>query len=56
MEGWETLARVREEEEISWYRGLMEGSMDPTSKEILREILESEEQHALELGGKWMSA
>jgi rubrerythrin len=56
LKGWEGLARVREEEEVSWYAQVIEGGVDPQSRVILQEILDSEQRHAQELGGKWMSA
>jgi rubrerythrin len=56
LEGWEEVARAREEVEVEWYRGLISEEVDPTSGRIFREILESEEQHARELAGKWISA
>jgi rubrerythrin len=53
---WERMARSREEGEVTWYRSMLERPMDPTTEALLREILEAEEHHARELGGKWMSA
>ena len=53
---WESVARSREEREVDWYRGVLEKGLDATSEVLVREILESEEHHARELGGKWMSA
>jgi rubrerythrin len=53
---WESVARFREEREVDWYRGVLERGLDATSEVLVREILESEEHHARELGGKWMSA
>lgn len=56
LEDWEAEARVREGEEVSWYREALEGGLDSETEALLREILESEEHHARDLGGKWMSA
>ena len=56
LEEWEAEARRREEEEVTWYRDLLAGDMDPVTRGILEEILESEEHHRRELGGKWMPA
>lgn len=57
LDGWEAEARRREEGEIAFYRGLLEGGGWPSPTEaVLREILAAEEHHAKELGGKWMSA
>jgi rubrerythrin len=53
---WETVARAREEGEISWYGKALEGPIDSVTEALFREILESEEHHSRELGGKWMSA
>jgi hypothetical protein len=53
---WEAVARAREEGEISWYGKALEGSIDSVTEALFREILESEEHHSRELGGKWMSA
>jgi rubrerythrin len=53
---WEAVARSREEREVDWYRGVLERGLDAASEVLIREILESEEHHARELGGKWMSA
>jgi len=56
QEEWEGVARSREESEVEWYRGALEGPLDSTTEDLLQEILESEEHHCRELGGKWMSA
>ncbi len=53
---WESVARSREEGEVDWYRGVLEKELDAATEVLVREILESEEHHARELGGKWMSA
>ena len=53
---WEVEARRREEQEVTWYQQLLAGELDPVTRGILREILESEEHHRQELGGKWMPA
>jgi len=53
---WERVARAREEGEVGWYRRAVEGPTDPGTQALLQEILDSEEHHARELGGKWMSA
>jgi rubrerythrin len=55
-ESWEDAAREREAEEVAWYRKALEESLDQETTALLREILESEEHHSRELGGKWMSA
>jgi rubrerythrin len=56
LEGWEAVAKAREDDEVSWYEHLMEKGGDPPSMEVFREILESEKRHARDLAGKWMSA
>lgn len=56
LEAWEAEARSREEAELAWYRGVLEESVDADTRDVLREIRESEEHHARELAGKWMSA
>lgn len=56
LDSWEEEARGREEAEVAWYRGALEEALDPETGEMLSEILESEEHHAAELDGKWMSA
>ena len=53
---WEVEARRREEEEVTWYQELLAGEVDPVTRGILGEILESEKHHQQELGGKWMPA
>jgi rubrerythrin len=56
LEGWEPAARAREREEISWYEAALATPMDPLTREVIAEILESERRHHAELRGKWMSA
>jgi len=53
---WQGVARRREGEEVAWYRELVDGSLDASTRALVREILESEEKHARELAGKWMLA
>lgn len=53
---WEETARVREEGEVTWYKQVISRSKDPVTGAVLREVLESEEHHLRELGGKWMPA
>lgn len=54
---WTAGARLREEGEIARYEALLDQFReDPAMSAILREILDSERQHARSLGGKWMSA
>jgi rubrerythrin len=56
LEGWETLARRRESDEISWYEDALSEAIDAATRAALLEILESERHHHEELRGKWMSA
>ena len=53
---WEGEARRREDAEVTWYQEQLAGDMDPITRGILGEILESEKHHRRELGGKWMPA
>jgi rubrerythrin len=53
---WEDVARAREEAEVAWYQARLVETLDPDTRELLQEILDSEEHHSRELGGKWMSA
>ena len=57
LERWEEEARRREVEEVAFYAEA-EGDplLDARTRELFREIRESEEHHRRELGGKWMSA
>ncbi len=57
LDGWEGPARDREAREIAFYREwVAAGVEDDVTLAIVNEILESEEHHHRELGGKWMSA
>ena len=56
LQGWEVEARRREEEEVDWYEGLLAEAMDGPTRELFTEILDSEQHHARDLGGKWMPA
>jgi len=53
---WEEEARRREEDEMEWYREALRLELDPDTRSLLQEIMESERHHAEDLGGKWMSA
>ena len=55
-EEWETHARTREEMEIGLYEKLSALPTDEPTAALLREILETERNHARELGGKWTPA
>ena len=56
LDQWEAVARRREGEEVEWYREFLDRRLDEPTRALVREILESEEKHARELAGKWMSA
>jgi rubrerythrin len=53
---WAELVREREQGEIRRYQALLQADFDSATKTLLAEILEVEEHHVLELGGKWMMA
>jgi len=56
LDEWESVALRLEQAEIDRYRAALEIDLDPASRSLIQEILESEIHHARELGGKWMSA
>lgn len=56
LDGWEDVARRREEEEVAWYQETVKVVADEETVVTLREILDSELHHREELGGKWMPA
>ncbi|MDH5758158.1 MAG: hypothetical protein OEZ65_01125 [Gemmatimonadota bacterium] len=53
---WEVVARERESAEVEWYRKAVEETADRATRDVLEDILVSEEHHRDELSGKWMSA
>ena len=55
-EGWEGVARRREEAEILRYETLAAAMVDRQTRALAEEILEVERNHARELGGKWTMA
>lgn len=56
LESWEREARSREKGEIDWYVARLKEDMDPATRRLMKEILDSERAHERELAGKWMSA
>ena len=57
LERWEEEARSREDDEVAFYaEAELNPLLDSRTRELFREIRESEEHHRRELGGKWMSA
>lgn len=57
LDTWEPAAREREAGEVAYYRAWLEaGEEDAETRDLVQEILESEEHHHRDLGGKWMPA
>jgi rubrerythrin len=56
MDGWEGAASLREDAEVERYEALLAEEMDPATRALVQEILETERHHAAELGGKWTTA
>lgn len=55
--GWREVIAARELQEIERYQEALSASeVDETTRALLRGILEVEEHHASELGGKWTMA
>jgi rubrerythrin len=56
MDAWEAPARAREAAEVQRYERLLTGALDPDTRALIEEILDTERHHAAELGGKWTTA
>lgn len=56
LEGWEPHVRLREEAEKSRYLRILEEELDLDTRQLVESILEVEEHHLAELGGKWTMA
>ena len=56
LEGWLEVAREREKAEVRWYEEALSEPLDPETRRVLEEILESERHHRRDVGGKWMPA
>ena len=56
MDGWEAAASLREDAEVRRYEALLAAEMDPDTRGLVQEILDTERHHAAELGGKWTMA
>jgi rubrerythrin len=56
LDGWEAVIRAREGAEVDRYVQLLDEDLDAETRRVIQEILEVEEQHASELGGKWTKA
>ncbi|NJD20691.1 MAG: hypothetical protein FIA95_15580, partial [Gemmatimonadetes bacterium] len=53
---WEAEARGREGAEVTWYETALADELDPETRSLLGEILDSERHHREGLAGKWMPA
>lgn len=53
---WEADALAREHAEVARYEALLAEPVDPATRQLLLEILETERHHRAELGGKWTPA
>jgi len=56
LRDWESVAKVREEDEVRWYEAALHRVEDEDTVAVLREILASERHHREQLAGKWMPA
>jgi len=56
LDGWESVARHREREEVARYEAMLRTALDEQTRAMILEFLEAERRHAAELGGKWMEA
>jgi rubrerythrin len=56
LDGWEEVARPREQAEVERYEAILGEPLDPHTRALVEEILTTERHHARELGGKWMPA
>jgi hypothetical protein len=56
LNGWETVAREREREEIARYEELLKLDLDDRTHAMIEGFLEVERRHEEMLGGKWMGA
>lgn len=56
LRDWESVAKVREEDEVRWYEVALRRVEDEDTVAVLREILASERHHREQLAGKWMPA
>ncbi len=56
LDDWERHVRLREEDEIRRYSRLLAADLDEVTRELVAEILAVEENHLVELGGKWTMA
>jgi rubrerythrin len=56
LDGWQDVARARENEEIDRYESLLVQELDERTRSMLELFLQAERGHADLLGGKWMIA
>lgn len=56
IDGWEDLARGREQEEIARYASLLTHQLDERTRAMIEQFVAAERHHAASLGGKWMGA
>lgn len=56
LDGWEAVARERENTEIERYEALLDLPLDERTRSMIEGFLEAERSHAQALGGKWMGA
>ena len=56
LDGWETVARARERDEVERYTRLRESITDATTKALIDGILRVEREHERNLAGKWTAA
>jgi len=56
IDQWPEVIAEREVREIELYREMAAHELDPRTRALISEILEVEEHHLHELGGKWMMA
>lgn len=50
------VVRAREEAEVAAYEAVLALDLDPTTRGLIEQIVDTERQHARVLGGKWMPA
>ena len=56
LEGWESVARAREEGEVRQYEALIAGELDSVTRALVEAIVAVERHHRDELAGKWTVA
>lgn len=56
LDGWETVARARERDEVDRYSHMPLDAMDDETRRVVEETLATERRHESELDGKWTMA